>query len=357
MVDAPLVSVLMSVYNGDEYVGEAVESILTQTLRDFEFIIINDGSTDCTAEILADYERRDERVHVYHQENRGLASALNKGLELSRGKYIARMDADDISRPERLEKQVAFMEAHPETGVCGTWFETSDGKVLRHPIEDAAIRSNLIFDTALAHPTVMMRRALFLQMGLRYPAYRYAQDFALWAQLANQTQTSFANLSEVLVYIRSHPQRVAWKHRTEQMEWAGRVRFTQLQCLGLTPTAEEIELHQAISEWRFQSNKRFVTQCDRWLRRIASANQQRCIYPEPEFARVLSQRWFAVCSSATGLGLWVWSAFWKSPLRATGDLSLRSQVKLTARCAIAHIRSGLRRTALRTAYRKLRNNR
>src|SRR6266851_2185358 len=110
----PKVSVLMSVYNGATHLREAVESIKAQTWEDFEFIVIDDGSTDESGSILAEYLRLDARVKIHTQNNHGLAAALNTGLDLARGKYVARMDADDISVPERLATQVSFMEAHPE---------------------------------------------------------------------------------------------------------------------------------------------------------------------------------------------------------------------------------------------------
>lgn len=326
-----LVSVLMSVYNGEAYVGEAVESILNQTLQDFEFIIINDGSTDRTAEILARYERQDPRVRTYSQARQGLIATLNRGIELSRGKYVARMDADDVSYPTRLEKQAAFLEAHPEVGVCGTWRILSDGRVIRHPVHDAAIRSYLVFDTMLAHPTVMMRKALF-ERGMGYPAYEHAEDFGLWVQLAGRT--SFANLPEVLLYYRLHPQQVAQKHRAQQAAAARRVRETQLRNLHLAPTAVELETHQSISEGKFQANPLFLIQSERWLRKLVVANQLQRIYPEPDFSQVLSERWYDICSSvATQIGIAAGLAFWRSPLRRATRLGLRKAGLLIARCA------------------------
>ena len=119
----PLVSVLMSVYNGDRYLDEAIDSILSQTYENFEFIIINDGSTDHTKDILSSYSNQDNRIRVFHQKNHGLTFSLNRGLELSRGKYVARMDADDISSPRRLEEQINYLRANPEVGVLGTQME------------------------------------------------------------------------------------------------------------------------------------------------------------------------------------------------------------------------------------------
>ena len=121
MLSAPKVSVVMSAYNAAAYLDEAVSSILDQTFRDFEFIIINNGSTDDTGPILDKYQKLDSRIRVYYHEQQGLARALNYGCRLARGQYIALMDADDISYAQRLEKQLEYIEGHPQIGILGTW--------------------------------------------------------------------------------------------------------------------------------------------------------------------------------------------------------------------------------------------
>jgi len=114
------VSIVMSVYNAQKYLDEAIESILNQTYSNFEFIIINDGSTDKSLEIIENYAKKDSRIIVINRENKGLIYSLNEGIRKANGKYIARMDADDISLPQRLEKQVEFMEKNKNIGICGT---------------------------------------------------------------------------------------------------------------------------------------------------------------------------------------------------------------------------------------------
>src|SRR5262245_27130869 len=159
----PIVSVVMSVLNGEPFLREAVESILGQTFGDFEFIVIDDGSTDASADILDSYQRNDARVRVYHQENKGLVESLNRGCGLARGKYIARMDADDIATKERLMWQVEFVEKHPEVGVVGGAIEVinASGKssvTHRYPLKNSDIYQALLRgDCPLVHPTVVMR--------------------------------------------------------------------------------------------------------------------------------------------------------------------------------------------------------
>jgi len=152
----PEVTVLMSVYNGSKYLAEAIESILHQSYTDFEFLIINDGSTDLSEKIIKSYN--DRRInYIKNNENIGLTRSLNKGLCLARGKYIARMDADDISMPDRFKEQVDFMEKNENVVACGTFIELfgiKTGKI-KYPIKDKEIREKFIFNPPLAHPTAV----------------------------------------------------------------------------------------------------------------------------------------------------------------------------------------------------------
>jgi len=206
----PIVSVVMSVYNGEKYLRESVESILNQTFSDFEFIIINDGSTDVSREILESYH--DERIVLVHQENVGLTRALNKGLALAKGKYIARQDADDISRPERLEKQVAFMEAIPSVGLLGTRFEFIDenGTIVRTsplPTENSILQDQLISINLFCHASVVIRREALEKAGGYRDFFRYSQDYDLWLRIAEQYE--IANLTYMLVQYRELPDAIS----------------------------------------------------------------------------------------------------------------------------------------------------
>ena len=161
IMTSPRISVLMPAYNSEQYVAESIESILNQTFTDFEFIIINDGSTDNTAKIIDEYAKRDERIKfVNNSKNKGLIGVLNEGLNLARGEYIARMDSDDISLPTRFERQIAYMELHPKCGVLGTWFQMfgNASNIVRHPKRINLL--NLLRDQHVGHPTVMIRKSV-----------------------------------------------------------------------------------------------------------------------------------------------------------------------------------------------------
>ena len=152
-MNIPLVSVVLSVYNGEKYLMNAIESILDQTYPAFEFIIVNDGSTDNSPKIIDKYRKLDNRIKVLNQKNRGLIDSLNRGLALANGRYIARMDSDDISLPSKLEEQYNYLENNPDIGVLGTWIEmiNEDGKPLKlweSPTSNHLIEWSLFFKTA-----------------------------------------------------------------------------------------------------------------------------------------------------------------------------------------------------------------
>ena len=196
----PVISVVLPVYNCAEYAGAAVQSILDQTFSNYEFIIIDDGSTDGTSDVLREF--RDPRIQTITQDNRGLASALNRGLELARGRYIARQDADDISLPDRFIKQIKFLDTHPSCALVGTWADIwrereKTGRAHHHPSENAELQFELLFNNPFVHSSVMLRRSALEQAGV-YASDSFPQtgDFELWSRLARKNEV--ANIPEVL---------------------------------------------------------------------------------------------------------------------------------------------------------------
>jgi Glycosyl transferase family 2 len=223
MSNSPAISVVMSVYNGAKFLPEAVDSILRQTWSDFEFVIVNDGSTDETWSILEGYRSQDSRLRLVDQEKRGLTASLNRGCSLSKGEFIARMDADDVAMPRRLEWQMHFMATHPGVGVLGGGFELIDaaGKRLGVswlPFEDHEIRQLLLDCTAFLHPSVLMSRSVLARVG-GYREVKYAEDYDLWLRLAEQTK--LANLRKVIHQYRVHPEQVSVSKCKEQALWTG----------------------------------------------------------------------------------------------------------------------------------------
>lgn len=223
---SPKVSVVMSVYNGEPYLRKAIDSILNQTFTDFEFIIINDGSTDSTAHVLRKYAQRDDRIRIVDQANSGLTKSLNRAVSLSRGEWIARQDADDISMATKLEKQLAFLADHPEVGVLGTAVKTinSESKVTSigwHEVEDADIRFKLLRNNSFAHGSMMFSMIIFKRAGGYDESLEYTQDYDLWWRMSRYTR--LANLPEPLYCWRKAEGNITSSRRYEQAQTADRI--------------------------------------------------------------------------------------------------------------------------------------
>ncbi|MDQ3516673.1 MAG: glycosyltransferase [Gemmatimonadota bacterium] len=185
---APRVSVVMAVFNGERYIHAAVRSVLDQDLRDLELIVVDDASSDSSADIVASF--RDTRI-VYSRngENHGQTRSLNTGLRMARAPYVARMDADDEYLPGKLQAQVDFMEANPDVAVCGTWAECVDEQgvpsgIFRPPATDRDVAFRLVWTSPICHVSVLMRRDAVMDVGGYDEGYRYAADYRLWSELA-----------------------------------------------------------------------------------------------------------------------------------------------------------------------------
>jgi len=215
----PAISVLMPVYNAGRFLAPAVESILAQTFADFELIAIDDGSRDGSTEVLAQLAARDARVRVLTQENRGIVATLNRALELARAPLVARMDADDLSRPDRFAKQVAYLREHPEIAVLSGAMDVIDesGAFLHtavFPTGPDAVASELLRRSCVCHPAVMARADVLRSVaGYRRNA-QHAEDYDLWLRVAEVGR--IANLPDVLLSYRLHSQTISVRHVVAQ---------------------------------------------------------------------------------------------------------------------------------------------
>lgn len=215
------ISVVMSVYKESiEWLGCSMDSILNQTFKDYEFIIVVDNPSNQEAINFINHRAdEDDRIIVLiNEKNMGLTKSLNKGLEIARGKYIARMDADDKSYPERFVKQFAFMEAHPNVVLCGTSIRYVGGKGNRcqiYPSTDYDIKAEMLFNSGFSHPTIMIRRQTLMENHIRYDEdYRQTQDFRLYETLYDLGD--FANLPDVLLDYRVSDKQISTRLRHRQ---------------------------------------------------------------------------------------------------------------------------------------------
>ena len=228
----------MSVRNGARYVSEAIDSILNQTFEDFELVIIDDGSTDGTLTIVQSYD--DARLRIVRQDNVGLTKSLNRGIALAQGQYIARIDHDDLSLPERFERQVKFLDAHPDVGLLGTACRVIDelrGREWEAQVatSDQALRHALIKHNPFFHSSVMMRKSVLQKVGGYDETFPYIQDYELWIRIASCAK--LANLAEVLTIHRFHRDSVSADLRTELLRlWLRmRIRYRAFRTLDYPP--------------------------------------------------------------------------------------------------------------------------
>jgi len=313
-VPDPLVSVLMPVYNGEQFLREAIDSILGQSFKDFEFLIIDDGSKDNSISIIESYN--DTRIRfVRNETNLKLPATLNRGLNLAIGKYIARMDQDDISMPDRLEKQIAVMDRDLKVGICGSWIEVFGlgNYVEKYPTDPDSIKANLLFYNALAHPTVMMRKSLFDQFNLRYSMeYLHAEDYELWQRCS--TCFRIVNIGEVLLRYRTSSTSYCRVFSLEQTATLRRIDERNLILLGIPVRDEYLNLQASIRAMQFAVKREILDQVAEWLEIILSANAKAKYCSEESLKRVVANLWFRICRHTRGLGYLTWCRFTSSPL-------------------------------------------
>lgn len=246
LMPGPKISVVMSTYNRSSSVSAAIESILNQSYDNFEFIIINDGSSDNTSEVLAEYAQKDSRIKILtNDKNRGLIYSLNRGLDEATGKYIARMDDDDFSLPERFEKQLDFMESHPEFAGTGSWVANPQtGKVynFQREINPERNKITLYFNaTPISHPAAFIRRHFLEKHNIRYrdkPKYKSIEDRKFWLDILD-AGGQITNVPEVLVMYRLHMSNPT-KYYQEQMKNVSDFRYEILNRFGVKPHPQDI---------------------------------------------------------------------------------------------------------------------
>ena len=288
-----VISVIMSVYNASEYLVECMDSIINQTFDRFEFIIIDDCSTDNTCAMIEAY--KDPRIRLYKNEvNEGLTRNLNKAIALSNGKYIARMDADDISLPKRFERQYEFMEKNPDVGLCGTWYEIFGDyeKVVQYKTDHDEIVLKLLYQTQFSHPSVMMRKEVLDRFNIKYNThYTTAQDYELWPRMTMVCRVT--NVPEVLLRYRFHSENISTKKKDIQNANALKIRLNHFKNLGVSDiTPEEIEAYIGLMHQEYASLIPKYKVVESLLWRMVVGNASTKMVSEPVFNKHIAETWY-----------------------------------------------------------------
>lgn len=297
------ISILLPVYNGELFLRQAISSIINQTYTDWELILINDGSTDNSENIISEFD--DKRIRYFKNEhNLGLIKTLNKGIDLCRGEYIARMDADDICLPKRLEKQYHFMKTNSSIFLLGSnAFIINNnneitGKIVNFT-KDNLLKINLLFSVPFIHPSIIAKASVLKE--LKYDEnYKYAEDYELWTRISEKH--NIANLSDCFLEYRWHLGNESVVNKKKQDLIKDKIIIKQLQSyLDLNPSREELYMHK-ITFLQYDvkgNNSSFLFEdfpkLDLWFKKIILANRDKKYYDQSLLIAFLFSRWFVLC--------------------------------------------------------------
>lgn len=337
------ISVILPVYNAESYVAQAIQSILEQTYPHFELLVINDGSTDNSEAVCLTFN--DARlVYIKNEKNLGIVATLNKGLQLAKGIYIARMDADDVSLPQRFAKQVQLFEKHSDALVVSSDHYAWNGKRtlarVYNQTESDVLKSTLLFATCFCHPTVMMKNVFQQQRYCYSETAKHVEDYQLWMDLS--FLGAFYNVSEPLLKYRSHTQQVSVLHHRTQIENSNTLRYQFLTQLGFKATPHEWEIHNSIGNNEFITSAKHLKAIENWLMQLAHQNTKLQHFTTQAFQNTLHKFWVDSCGY-TSLGFYAYQQYKASPLRNNIKVSQRQLFKLMAKCFIRQLVSRVKK--------------
>lgn len=330
----PKVSVLLPVYNGEKHLHDAISSILSQTFTDLELLIINDGSTDGSEAIIRSFN--DSRInYIINEKNIGLIATLNKGIELAKGEYLARMDADDISLPKRFETQVKLMNAEPDLVVCACRVETVDRKIFKvgqHWFTGDDIPALLLFNATICHPSVMMRVSKIKEANELYSAeFKHAEDYELWVRLA--LNNKFALTNEVLFLYRENDTQVSVKYKTEQGERASVIRKNYLLKCGFKFNDSEFRCHDLVGNSDKITQIQDLSAIEKWFENLFDQNRTLKRFNEHSLQNVLGKLWLDTCGN-TNLGFNSYKYYNNSAIKTWYNISVSDRSKLFIKCIV-----------------------
>ena len=337
----------MPVFNGSAYLAEAINSVLAQTLQDWELIVIDDGSSDASASIAQAYT--DLRIRLLkNPRNLGLPLTRNRGLDEARGNYVAFLDSDDIALPQRLQQQIDFLEANPGIAAVGASAQpiNAQGQVIgpdwRCPGDATYCKARLLFG-AYFNTSTFTARSNILQENRFDPAIALAEDFDLYNRLCNHH--CLVNLSQTLIQCRiQHGSNITTTRRHMLREALAGISRRQLGVLGIQPTGRELLIHRHIEWLDMTPSADLLAEVSDWLLRVLRHNQRYAAYDSATLNQVVSERWHAVCESALRDGYRpAWLSFYRSSARGKRALGVVGHAKLAARLVLPSSRRRLNR--------------
>lgn len=333
----PLVTVLMPVYNAEEFVGTALQSILNQTYENFELLVIDDGSTDRSAEIIK--ALGDSRIrYIKNDINLKLITTLNKGIKLANGKYIARLDADDIAEKTRLQEQVEFMEANPTVGLSGTWYTAfgSKNSTVKNPTSNQDIRYMMLYQCAIIHPSTIFRTLVIRDNNLFYNMdYPHAEDYELWCRFAEVSD--LANIPSVLLRYRLHESNISKLENSTQVANTLRIKTELFEKVGVKVSNSDLLLFERLNHHVVNFTTPELIQLGQLISSLILANSN-SKYVSPNYLTpLLKHKWYETCTNHSYLGWKSWQTYWgQSDLSFSNRLNLGS-IKLLIKVVLGQL--------------------
>lgn len=327
----PKVSVVLPVYNVAAHIQQTIESLLRQTFTDFELLVLDDCSTDDTVarvEAIADPRLR----LIRNPHNLGRAGTDNAAIEYVQGEYVAKMDGDDICYPERLAKQVAFLDQHPEVNVVGSFMQNFGGDTYlnRYPAAPADARVLTLFTLPTGNPPMMLRASLFKEQGLRYDAkLRQTEDYDFCARYIRQL--TITTIQEPLVQYRVPVRTQKHAILSERESVSDRVREQLLRTWGIPFTARELHVYNTIAMLERPSGDVTLAEAAAWLQKLVAYNEQQPLFEPAALRRGVGERWFEVCFTHRQPRLKGLTRYYRSPLASYWQPSARQRLSLAVR--------------------------
>ena len=315
MKNTPICSVVMAVYNGEETLTEAIDSILNQTLKEFEFIIVDDASTDNTELIIKSYD--DPRIrYLKNNKNKYLGPSLNEGIKIANGKYIVRMDADDISYPNRLKVQYEFMEAKPSIGIAGSWadiFGIKSGELI-YETNNFEIKLKLLFECHILHPSIIIRKSLIDNNELCYdPVLQHSEDYDFFVRAFKLTK--FANINQKLINYRTTITSETRETDEFRNKFYNQTKLDLFRMMDVEINQNELMLYKRINHQIYSVLPNDIDATNDLLTKMVNGNNKTLLFETKPFQDYLAQLFENVCRNSNESSLTTFKSYKKSKLR------------------------------------------